>query len=136
MMPLPRLAHEETVDHPPPIFTIGHSTKSIADFVELLRVGDVRQVVDIRSVPRSRTNPQYNLDRLADELAPWQIDNVQIAELGGFRKNSRSVHPESNGFWINQSLPNYAAYAHSEQFQIGRGTRRVRGGRDVEITVR
>src|SRR3546814_3209260 len=119
MMPLPRLAHEETVDHPPPIFTIGHSTKSIADFVELLRVGDVRQVVDIRSVPRSRTNPQYNLDRLADELATWQIAHVQIAELGGFRKNSRSVPPEINGFWINQSFHNYADYALSDQFRVG-----------------
>jgi uncharacterized protein (DUF488 family) len=48
----------------PPVFTIGHSTRSIAEFVELLRVGEVTRVVDVRTVPRSRHNPQYNLDAL------------------------------------------------------------------------
>ena len=67
----------------PPIFTIGHSTRTIDEFVALLRVGEVAEVVDIRSVPRSRTNPQYNLDALPAELERWQIAHTQIAELGG-----------------------------------------------------
>lgn len=102
-----------------PIFTIGHSTKSIAEFVELLRVGEVGLVVDIRSIPRSRTNPQYNLDRLPDELASWQIAHEEIVELGGLRKKSRDVPPEVNGFWINQSFHNYADHALSDEFEAG-----------------
>jgi uncharacterized protein (DUF488 family) len=103
----------------PPIFTIGHSTKSIAEFVALLRAGEIDLVIDIRTVPRSRTNPQYNLDRLPDELAPWQIAHAQLAELGGLRPKSKSVPPEVNGFWINQSFHNYADYALSAGFRDG-----------------
>ena len=73
----------------------------------------------MRTVPRSRTNPQYNADVLADELAPFQIGYARIAELGGLRGRSRTVPPETNGFWGNQSFHNYADYALSEEF--GRG---------------
>jgi uncharacterized protein (DUF488 family) len=52
----------------PPVYTVGHSTRSIAEFVELLKIGRVDLVVDIRSTPRSRTNPQFNLDALPDEV--------------------------------------------------------------------
>lgn len=109
--PVPALA--------PPIFTIGHSTRTIDEFVALLRVGAVERVVDVRSVPRSRTNPLYNLDRLPDELARWQIAHTQIAELGGLRKKSRTIPPEVNGFWINQSFHNYADHALSDEFRAG-----------------
>lgn len=103
-----------------PIFTIGHSTRSIPEFVALLRAGGVQLVVDIRTVPRSRTNPQYNLDTLPDALAPFQIAHVRIAELGGLRSKSR-VPPEVNGMWRNQSFHNYADYALSELFRHGLG---------------
>ena len=53
-----------------PVFTVGHSTRTIGEFVELLRAGRVEMLVDIRSISRSRTNPQYNLDALPGELAP------------------------------------------------------------------
>ena len=86
-----------------PIYTIGHSTRTIAEFVELLKAGRVELVVDIRSTPRSRTNPQFNLDALPDALATWQIGYTQIVELGGQRNRSKTVPPEVNGFWINQS---------------------------------
>jgi uncharacterized protein (DUF488 family) len=101
------------------IFTIGHSTKSIDEFVELLQAGQVRQVVDIRSVPRSRTNPSYNLDALPDALASRQIAHTRIAELGGLRGKSKTVPPEVNGFWKNQSFHNYADYALSPEFRSG-----------------
>jgi uncharacterized protein (DUF488 family) len=104
---------------PYPIYTIGHSTRSIADFVQLLRVGPVDLVVDIRSIARSRTNPQYDLDALPAALAQHQIAHTRISELGGLRKKSSTVPPEVNGFWTNSSFHNYADYALSEQFRTG-----------------
>ena len=71
-----------------PPSTIGHSTRGIAQFVELLRLAEVWLVADIRSVPRSRTNPQYNLDMLPAELADYQIGHIHNAELGGLRKRA------------------------------------------------
>ena len=106
------------IDHPP-VYTIGHSTRSIAGFVELLRHGRVELVVDIRSFQRSRTNPQFNLDALPKALAAWQIGHQRIAELGGRRKKSEIVLPDVNGFWINQSFHNYADYALSDEFRAG-----------------
>jgi len=103
----------------PPIYTIGHSTRSIAEFVELLRCGQVDLVVDIRSIPRSRTNPQYNLDALPDALAAWQIGHERIEQLGGRRPKSKTVAPEVNGFWTHQSFHNYADYALTGEFRAG-----------------
>lgn len=106
---------------PAPFFTIGHSTRSIAEFVDLLRAGGVGMVVDIRTVPRSRTNPQYNADTLGEALAPWQIGHTRIAALGGLRKRAREVAPEVNGWWENRSFHNYADHALSEAFEQGLG---------------
>ena len=76
-------------------------------------------VVDVRTVPRSRTNPQYNEDVLGDELHPWQIGYHRIAGLGGLRGKSKTVPPELNAFWQNQSFHNYADYALSSEFERG-----------------
>ncbi len=111
-------AHEQASEAPP-VYTIGHSTRTIPEFVELLRVGGVEMVVDVRNIPRSRTNPQFNLDTLGETLAPWQIGHTQIAELGGLRKKSKTVPPDVNGFWTNQSFHNYADYALSDEFHRG-----------------
>jgi uncharacterized protein (DUF488 family) len=100
----------------PPIFTVGHSTRSIPEFADVLRAGPVELVVDVRTVPRSRHNPQYNEDVLAAELAPYQLGYARIAELGGLRGRSRDVLPEVNAFWENRSFHNYADYALSAQF--------------------
>ena len=100
----------------PPIFTIGHSTRSIGEFVELLRRGPVDMVIDVRTVPRSRRNPQYNEDVFGAELAPYQISYRRIADLGGLRGRSPEVPPGVNGLWENQSFHNYADYALSERF--------------------
>lgn len=102
-----------------PVFTVGHSTRTIEAFVELLRAGRVDMVVDIRSIPRSRSNPQYNLDVLPEQLRGWQIGHTQIRELGGLRKKSRDVPPHVNGFWQNRSFHNYADYALSAEFERG-----------------
>jgi uncharacterized protein (DUF488 family) len=103
----------------PPIYTVGHSTRSIAEFVDLLKQGQVELVVDIRSTPRSRTNPQFNLDALPNALSAWQIGHTRIAELGGRRTRSKVIPPEVNDFWINQSFHNYADYALSDEFRAG-----------------
>jgi uncharacterized protein (DUF488 family) len=100
----------------PPIFTVGHSTRTIPEFADLLRTGPVELVVDVRTVPRSRRNPQYNEDVLGDELATYQIDYTRMADLGGLRGRSSAVAPDINGFWENQSFHNYADYALSDRF--------------------
>jgi uncharacterized protein (DUF488 family) len=102
-----------------PIFTVGHSTRTIEQFVKLLRAGAVDLVVDIRKMPRSRTNPQFNGDTLPALLAPFQIKHARIAELGGLRSRSIELPPEVNGFWRNRSFHNYADYALSPEFRYG-----------------
>lgn len=102
-----------------PVYTVGHSTRTIVDFVELLKQGRVELVVDIRSIPRSRTNPQFNFDALPEALAAWQIGHTRIEELGGRRNKSKIVPPEVNSFWINRSFHNYADYALSDEFNVG-----------------
>jgi uncharacterized protein (DUF488 family) len=75
-----------------PFFTIGHSNRSTEEFIDLLRLGEVAEVVDIRTFPRSRSNPAYNEDVLPGHLAPYQIAYVRIADLvggGANRKTSR-----------------------------------------------
>jgi uncharacterized protein (DUF488 family) len=104
---------------PPPFFTIGHSTRSIAEFVDLLRAGEVAHVADIRTVPRSRTNPQYNSDVLPGTLSDYGVGYTLIAELGGLRAKSKTVAPEVNGFWSNASFHNYADYALTQPFADG-----------------
>ena len=99
-----------------PIFTIGHSTRSIPEFVDILRAGPADLVVDVRTVPKSRRNPQYNEDALAEELAPYQLGYTRIAGLGGLRGISADVPSELNGYWENQSFHNYADYALSAGF--------------------
>ena len=102
-----------------PVFTIGHSTRSIPEFIELLRAGEVQLVVDIRSIPRSRTNPQYNVDVLPGELEAFQIAHMRIAELGGLRGKVTGIPAEVNGFWENRSFHNYADYALTGAFRSG-----------------
>ena len=102
-----------------PFFTIGHSTRTIAEFVGLLREAEVTQVVDVRTVPRSRTNPQFNRDVLGDALGVFQIGYKHIAALGGLRGRQRAGAVSQNTFWENQSFRNYADYALSETFHEG-----------------
>ena len=102
-----------------PVFTIGHSTRTIAEFAEILAAGDVKLVVDVRSVPRSRTNPQYNEDVLPAELEPFGIESLRLPALGGLRGRSRNISPEVNAFWQNRSFHNYADYALSSEFARG-----------------
>lgn len=103
------------------IYTIGHSTRTIEVFVDILRASGVTQLVDIRSHPRSRTNPQYNFDTLPQTLAQYQIGHVYLKDLGGRRPRQPSVDPTMNNFWQNHSFHNYADYATTAPFQTGLG---------------
>ncbi|HRQ87310.1 MAG TPA: DUF488 domain-containing protein [Bacteroidia bacterium] len=109
--------------HPPPqeahwpedtIFTVGHSTLPIGEFISLLETYGIRQLVDIRTVPRSRHNPQFNGDVLGESLAPAQIVYLPMPALGGLR-HSRKDSP--NGGWRNESFRGYADYMQTEAFR-------------------
>ena len=73
----------------------------------------------MRSIPRSRRNPDYNLDRLPGLLEAWQIGHVHLPELSGRRPRAPGVPPVLNAYWQNQSFHNYANYALSAEFAAG-----------------
>jgi uncharacterized protein (DUF488 family) len=102
-----------------PFFTIGHSTHPLPEFVTLLQGSEIETLVDVRSIPRSRTNPQFNRDTLPDSLAANQIDYVHIAELGGRRSAAKHGAPSPNGYWTHPAFRNYADYALTEAFREG-----------------
>jgi uncharacterized protein (DUF488 family) len=100
----------------PVILTIGHSTRTIEDFTDLLRAHGVQLVVDIRTVPRSRRNPQFNEDTLAASLKESGIYYVRLKELGGLR------HPRKdsqNMGWRNASFRGFADYMQTPDFESG-----------------
>ncbi|MEA3037440.1 MAG: hypothetical protein QOH04_3242 [Sphingomonadales bacterium] len=107
------------------LFTVGHSTRTIDEFVDLLRSACVDLVADVRSIPKSRRNPDYNLERLPGLLQLYQIGHVYLPELGGRRPRMPGVPAELNGYWENQSFHNYADYALSDDF--AEGMRRLLG---------
>jgi len=102
-----------------PFFTIGHSNRSLEQFIELLGSSDIGLVADIRTVPRSRANSQFNKDALPSALAAFQISYGHVAALGGLRGKARTLSQEVNGFWTNESFHNYADYALSAHFHAG-----------------
>lgn len=102
-----------------PFFTIGHSNRSLETFAGLLADAGVEVLVDIRTVPRSRANPQFNEDTLPGSLAGFNVAYERIAALGGLRGKSRTIPRETNGFWENASFRNYADYALTDEFLHG-----------------
>jgi uncharacterized protein (DUF488 family) len=102
-------------------FTIGHSTRTVEEFIRLLHAAGADMVVDVRTVPRSRTNPQFNTDSLPGRLARDGIGYCHIARLGGLRGRPKTAGPSPNGFWENASFRNYADYALTDGFRAGLG---------------
>jgi uncharacterized protein (DUF488 family) len=107
-------------------FTIGHSTRPVTEFIDLLKGAQIARVVDVRSVPRSRTNPQYNRDVLPETLARSAIQYEHMAALGGLRAR-QDVLADVNAFWQNQSFHNFADYALTPAFRSGLARLRVLG---------
>ena len=110
-------------------YTIGHGRREIGEFIDLLREVEVTLVVDVRTMPRSRANPQYNEDALPQALQPFGIAYAHMADLGGLRGRQKLVAPEINAFWENESFQNYADYAMSQRFREGLAHLRERGRR-------
>ena len=100
----------------PPIFTVGHSTRSIDEFVELLRAHGVKGIVDVRSIPRSRHNPQFNTDVLEHSLQQEHMSYKHIKELGGLRHARKD---SLNLGWRNASFRGFADYMATQEFSEG-----------------
>jgi uncharacterized protein (DUF488 family) len=98
------------------IYTLGHSTRPIAEFVSLLEAHGIEHLIDVRTIPRSRHNPQFNSDALAKVLSKEGIDYTHLKELGGLR---RPLKDSPNRGWRNASFRGYADYMQTEGFEIG-----------------
>ncbi len=96
------------------IYTIGHSTRSLEEFISLLKACAVSIVVDVRTIPRSRHNPQFNRETLPDNLKTAGIRYVHMPELGGLR---RSQANSVNLAWENKSFRGYADYMQTKEFK-------------------
>ncbi len=105
------------MDNPPAvIFTIGHSTRAAEEFLAVLRRYGIQLVADVRSIPRSRRNPQFNSDSLSAALAEAGIRYAPMPELGGFRR----PRPDSpNTGWKNDSFRGFADYMQTDEFRAG-----------------
>jgi uncharacterized protein (DUF488 family) len=98
------------------VWTIGHSTLPIEDFVHLLVACEIGVLADVRSFPSSRRYPQFNKDNLQSSLAANRIEYVHLPELGGRRR----ARPDSiNMSWRNESFRGYADYMETRGFELG-----------------
>lgn len=101
------------------VHTVGHSTRPREELIALLKEAGIAVLVDVRSFPRSRTNPQFNSDVLAAALAAEGIDYRHLEALGGRRGRQKLSGPSPNGLWHNEAFRNYADYALSADFRAG-----------------
>ena len=95
------------------LWTIGHSTRPFDDLLALLQSHGIRRLVDVRTIPRSRHNPQFNSDRLAKSLKKAGLAYQHMPELGGLRKPRKD---SINAGWKNTSFRGYADYMQTEPF--------------------
>jgi uncharacterized protein (DUF488 family) len=98
------------------VFTVGHSTLPIERFIALLEAYGIRRLADVRTVPRSRRNPQFNADALASSLRAQNIEYVPLPALGGLR-HARKDSPNTG--WRNDSFRGYADYMQTPAFPEG-----------------
>lgn len=95
------------------LWTVGHSTRSIEEFIALLEAHGIRQLVDVRTVPRSRHNPQFNQDALPASLSGAEIHYLHMPPLGGLRHARKD---SINTGWRNISFRGYADYMQTPEF--------------------
>lgn len=101
----------------PRIFTIGHSTRDFAEVLEMLRVNEVNELVDVRSYPSSRKFPQWNQEAIKEAL-PADIGYRWIRDLGG-RRHTPAGQPSPNGGWRVKAFRDYADYMATAKFSSG-----------------
>ena len=106
------------------IFTVGHSTHPIDEFIGILKAHGIGKLIDVRTVPKSRHNPQFNGDALAESVRSAGITYRRMAALGGLR-HTRKDSP--NGAWRNASFRGYADYMQTEEFSQAIGQLLERG---------
>ncbi len=95
------------------IYTVGHSTKSLDEFIALLRAYEIEMVVDVRTIPKSRHNPQFNKDTLSEALERHGIRYRHMTGLGGLR---HALKESVNTAWKNPSFRGYADYMQTSEF--------------------
>lgn len=98
------------------IYTIGHSTRTLQEFIELLKEFGIQEVVDIRTIPRSRHNPQFNEDSLPTTLKKSHIGYMHMKVLGGLR---HALRDSINTAWKNASFRGFADYMQTPEFAEG-----------------
>jgi uncharacterized protein (DUF488 family) len=96
------------------VYTIGHSTRLITAFIKMLKAHEVELLIDVRTVPRSRHNPQFNLNELSAALECDHIHYIHMPGLGGFRRPLRGA--TINVGWRNLSFRGYADYMQTDEF--------------------
>lgn len=100
------------------VMTIGHSTRTLDEFIGLLQAHAVTRVVDVRTIPRSRHNPQFNRDSLPASLKKAGLSYIHLPGLGGLRH----AKPDSiNAGWRNASFRGYADYMQTPEFEQSLG---------------
>ncbi len=97
----------------PTLFTIGHSTRTLDEFIDLIKTYRITLVVDVRTVPRSRHNPQFNKETLPNTLKSNNIRYIHMPEIGGLRRPK----PDSKNLaWANNSFRGYADFMQTSEF--------------------
>lgn len=99
------------------LYTIGHSNRPLASFIGLLNQARVDILADVRTIPKSRHNPQFNADMLEGALQEAGIGYKRFPGLGGLRSRSKGQGPSPNDFWHNENFRNYADYAATPSFK-------------------
>ncbi len=98
------------------VFTIGHSTRPTAEFIQILKAFNIEKVVDVRTIPKSGHNPQFNGDELNESLKAEHIGYLHMKELGGLRHPKRD---SPNTAWKNASFRGFADYMQTGEFEEG-----------------
>ena len=98
------------------IYTIGHSTHAIGEFIDILKAHHIEQVVDVRTIAKSRHNPQFGEQTLAVSLAEQQLKYLRLEKLGGLRPTMKD---SINKAWRNKSFRGYADYMQTSEFTEG-----------------
>eukprot|EP00879_Flechtneria_rotunda_P008771 GHRR01009186.1.p1 GENE.GHRR01009186.1~~GHRR01009186.1.p1 ORF type:complete len:144 (+),score=41.31 GHRR01009186.1:739-1170(+) len=100
------------------LYTIGHSTRLLEELISMLQRNEVTLLADVRTIPKSGTNPQFNTDSLAGELQQHGIQYKWLGpQLGGLRR--RNKDSELNAGWDNASFRGYADYMQTDEFKEG-----------------